>query len=54
MIVRDVIDRMKANGQCTCSAADSAYNNAVAQMDLGNYKTAYNLFRQAYKYAFSN
>jgi hypothetical protein len=53
-VVKDAITRMKARGQCTCSAAQSAYDQAVAAMDSGSYKTAYKLFRQAYVYAFSN
>ena len=56
VIVRDAIDRMKGSGQCTCSAAESAYSQAVTALGLENpqYKTAYRLFRQAYVYAFSN
>jgi len=54
VIVRDAIDRMKTSGQCTCSAAESAYSQAVTALTGGHYKTAYRLFRQAYVYAFSN
>lgn len=54
VIVRDAIDRMKQEGQCTCGAAESAYGQAVTAMQGGQYKTAYRLFRQAYVYAFSN
>lgn len=53
-VVRDAIDRMKGSGQCTCSAAQSSYSQAVSAMGSGEYKTAYRLFRQAYVYAFSN
>jgi len=54
VIVRDAIDRMKASGQCTCSAAESSYSQAVTALGNGQYKTAHKLFRQAYVYAFSN
>jgi hypothetical protein len=53
-VVEDAIKRMKARGQCTCSAAQNTYDQAVAAMDSGSYKAAYKLFRQAYVYAFSN
>jgi hypothetical protein len=53
VIVRDAIDRMKSSGQCTCSAAESSYSQAVSALGSGNYKTAHRLFRQAYVYAFS-
>jgi hypothetical protein len=52
--VRFTIDAMKSTGQCTCTAAESSYTQAVAAVTARNYKTAYRLFRQAYVYAFSN
>ena len=52
--VRGVIDAMKSTEQCTCSAAESSYVQAVSALGSGQLKTAYKLFRQAYVYAFSN
>jgi hypothetical protein len=52
--VRGVIDAMKATEQCTCSAAESSYSQAVAAVASNQLKTAHKLFRQAYVYAFSN
>jgi len=52
--VRGVIDAMKSTEQCTCSAAESSYSQAVSALGNGQLKTAYKLFRQAYVYAFSN
>jgi len=52
--VRGVIDAMKSTEQCTCSAAESSYTQAVSALGNGQLKTAYKLFRQAYAYAFSN
>jgi hypothetical protein len=54
VIVRDAIDRMKSSGQCTCSAAESSYSQAVSALAAGSYKTAHRLFRQAYVYSFSS
>ncbi len=54
VIVRETIDKMIALGQCTCSSANSSYNQAVTELTAGRYKSAYRLFRQAYVYAFSN
>jgi hypothetical protein len=53
-IVNETIEKMESTGQCGCTSAKSYYNQAVAAMDAGSYKTAYKLFRQAYVLAFSN
>ena len=53
-MVRGVIDAMLLTDQCTCTAAESSYNQAVSSMQAGRYKDAYKQFRQAYVYAFSN
>jgi hypothetical protein len=52
--VRGVIDAMVATEQCTCSAAESSYAQAVTAVGHNQLKTAHKLFRQAYVYAFSN
>jgi hypothetical protein len=52
--VRGVIDAMKSTEQCTCSAAESSYTQAVSALASGQLKNAHKLFRQAYVYAFSN
>jgi hypothetical protein len=52
--VRGVIDAMVAPDQCTCSAAESSYSQAVTAVANNQLKTAHKLFRQAYVYAFSN